>query len=206
MANPILDRTLAFAGVCQCAKLIQDLAEKGHCDTDALQTSLKSILVTDPVTTKDACGEEYELILGLRTFIDGLDNSASGNSLMRYIIGILTLEKKLRVDEQADRQLTMRLASAKHEFELDQNVQSPNMLATFASMYLDIISPLGPRIQVQGEPAVLKQEINQQKVRAILLAGVRNAVLWRQVGGQRRHLILGRKRMVQQANILIARN
>lgn len=206
MTNPILDRTLAFAGVCQCAKLITDLAGKGDCDPDALKTSLKSILVTDPVTTKDACGEEFDLLLGLNTFVTELDNSPSGNSLMRYIIGILTLEKKLRADNQADMQLTSRLNSAKQQFEREEDILSTNMIASFASIYLDIISPLGPRIQVSGLPAVLKQEINQQKVRAILLAGLRNAVLWRQVGGKRRHLILGRKRMVQQANILIARN
>jgi high frequency lysogenization protein len=30
-------------------------------------------------------------------------------------------------------------------------------------------------------------------------------VLWRQVGGKRRHLIFGRKQMVEQAKILLAR-
>jgi high frequency lysogenization protein len=79
------------------------------------------------------------------------------------------------------------------------------MLSNLASVYLDVISPVGPRIQVTGTPAVLQQTSNQHKVRALLLSGIRSAVLWRQVGGKRRHLIFGRKKMVEQAQILLAR-
>jgi high frequency lysogenization protein len=79
------------------------------------------------------------------------------------------------------------------------------MISNLASVYLDVISPIGPRIQVTGTPAVLQQTGNQHKVRALLLSGIRSAVLWRQVGGKRRHLIFGRKKMVEQAQILLAR-
>ena len=79
------------------------------------------------------------------------------------------------------------------------------MISNLASVYLDVISPIGPRIQVTGTPSVLQQTGNQHKVRALLLSGIRSAVLWRQVGGKRRHLIFGRKKMVEQAQILLAR-
>ncbi len=79
------------------------------------------------------------------------------------------------------------------------------MISNLASIYLDVISPIGPRIQVTGTPAVLQQTANQHKVRALLLSGIRCAVLWRQVGGRRRHLIFGRKKMIEQAQILLAR-
>ncbi len=79
------------------------------------------------------------------------------------------------------------------------------MISNVASIYLDVISPIGPRIQVTGTPTVLQQTSNQHKVRALLLSGIRSAVLWRQVGGRRRHLIFGRKKMVEQAQILLAR-
>ncbi|MEH6454630.1 MAG: DUF489 family protein, partial [Psychromonas sp.] len=36
------------------------------------------------------------------------------------------------------------------------------------------------------------------KIRALLLAGVRAAVLWRQIGGKRRQLIFSRKAMLHQ--------
>jgi high frequency lysogenization protein len=79
------------------------------------------------------------------------------------------------------------------------------MISNLASVYLDVISPIGPRIQVAGTPEVLQQTANQQKVRALLLSGIRCAVLWRQVGGRRLHLVFGRKKMVDQAKILLAR-
>ena len=47
------------------------------------------------------------------------------------------------------------------------------------AIYVDVISPLGPRIQVTGSPAVLQSPQVQAKVRATLLAGIRAAVLWR---------------------------
>lgn len=58
-----------------------------------------------------------------------------------------------------------------------------------AGIYVDVISPLGPRIQVTGSPAVLQSPQVQAKVRASLLAGIRAAVLWQQVGGGRLQLM-----------------
>jgi len=204
MPNPIVDRTLAFAGICQCAKLVEELAHKGFCDPHYLEASLKSILVLNPSTTKDACGDESALKLGLDTFVHGLDDKQSSSTLMRYVISLITLEKKLRHNNQADEELTNRLRTAQYRYESQGGINS-EVIKTLADIYLDVISPLGPRIEVTGDPAVLKQATNQHKIRSILLAGIRNTVLWQQVGGKRRHLILGRKSMVEQANILLAR-
>ncbi|SUC47473.1 High frequency lysogenization protein HflD [Providencia stuartii] len=49
---------------------------------------------------------------------------------------------------------------------------------------MDVISPLGPRIQVTGSPDILKNSLVQAKVRTLLLSGIRSAVLWQQVGGK----------------------
>ena len=39
----------------------------------------------------------------------------------------------------------------------------------------------------------------QHKVRALLLAGIRAVVLWRQLGGSRTQIIFARKKMVELA-------
>ena len=44
--------------------------------------------------------------------------------------------------------------------------------ANMASIYSDLISPIGPRIQVAGTPLFLQQPLVQHKVRALLLAGI----------------------------------
>ena len=63
------------------------------------------------------------------------------------------------------------------------------MISNLASIYLDVVSPIGPRIQVTGTPSVLQQTSNQHKVRACCYRVFAAQYLWRQVGGKRRHLI-----------------
>ena len=82
-----------------------------------------------------------------------------------------------------------------HHFTVDDEA----VIANFASIYSDIISPLGTKINITGTPSHLQQKAVQQKIRALLLAGVRAAILWRQVGGKRRHLVFRRKELIQIA-------
>ncbi|MEG2041549.1 MAG: DUF489 family protein, partial [Hafnia sp.] len=46
MAKNYYDITLALAGICQSARLVQQLAHEGQCDNTAMRTSLNSILQT----------------------------------------------------------------------------------------------------------------------------------------------------------------
>ncbi|MCP5738100.1 DUF489 family protein, partial [Klebsiella pneumoniae] len=44
MAKNYYDITLALAGICQSARLVQQLAHQGHCDADAVHVSLNSVI------------------------------------------------------------------------------------------------------------------------------------------------------------------
>lgn len=204
MAHSVYDRTIAFAGLCQAVKLVQKVAKDGHCDPEVLETSLNSIIVTDPSNTLEIFGNESQLRTGLQA-MTSIDSSPSSNEMTRYLMSVLVLERKLASRRDSMQQLGDRIDTAKRQvghFEL----MDDQMISNLASIYLDIISPLGPRIQVTGTPAQLQQQNVQHKVRALLLAAIRAAVLWRQVGGKRRHLIFGRKQMTEQAKILLARS
>jgi hypothetical protein len=48
VAKNYYDITLALAGICQSARLVQQLAHQGHCDSDALHVSLNSIIDLNP--------------------------------------------------------------------------------------------------------------------------------------------------------------
>lgn len=204
MANTLYDRTIAFAGICQAVALVQQVAKNGHCDNDAFETSLKAIMNTSPNNTVGVFGRESDLKLGLECLVKGIDSTPNGSEITRYIISLMALERKLQSRNDAMSQLGDRIQMLQRQldhFELFDE----QMISNLASVYLDVISPVGPRIQVTGTPSVLQQTNNQHKVRALLLSGIRCAVLWRQVGGKRRHLIFGRKKMVEQAQILLAR-
>lgn len=205
MANTLFDRTIAFAGICQSVKLVQEIARKGSCDNDALSASLNSIILTNPSSTLEVFGNEENLTIGLNTLINELDNSPGGSELTRYLINLLALERKLSGRRDSLAQLSDRIETVQRQVQHFELLDD-QMISNLASIYLDTISPLGPRIQVTGNPAQLQQTGVQHKVRALLLAGIRGAVLWRQVGGKRRHLIFGRKQMIEQAKIILARN
>ncbi|OEE89991.1 lysogenization regulator HflD [Enterovibrio norvegicus FF-162] len=205
MANTLFDRTIAFASICQSVKLVQEISRTGSCDPDALSASLKSIIVTNPAFTLEVFGNEENLTVGLNTLISELDNSPGGSELTRYLINLLALERKLSGRRDSLAQLSDRLENVQRQVQ-HFDLLDDQMISNLASVYLDTISPLGPRIQVTGNPAQLQQTGVQHKVRALLLSGIRSAVLWRQVGGKRRHLIFGRKQMIEQAKIILARN
>lgn len=204
MANTLYDRTIAFAGICQAVALVQQVAKDGHCDADAFETSLKAILNTNPSNTVDVFGREADLKLGLECLVKGIDSTPNGSEITRYIISLMALERKLSGRNDAMSQLGDRLKMLERQAE-HFSLTDEQMMSNLASVYLDVVSPIGPRIQVTGTPSVLQQSSSQHKVRALLLSGIRCAVLWRQVGGKRRHLIFGRNKMVEQAQILLAR-
>ena len=56
---------------------------------------------------------------------------------------------------------------------------------------------------VQGNPVYLSQPGVVGEVRATLLAGLRSAVLWRQLGGSWWDLVLSRRRLVDEARALL---
>ncbi|MCK8071637.1 high frequency lysogenization protein HflD [Vibrio sp. F13] len=204
MANTLYDRTIAFAGICQAVALVQQVAKDGHCDKDAFEASLNAILNTNPANTVGVFGREANLKLGLECLVKGIDSTPAGSDITRYIISLMALERKLSSRNDSMSQLGDRIQTAERQTE-HFDLFDEQMISNLASIYLDVVSPIGPRIQVSGTPSVLQQTSSQHKVRALLLSGIRSAVLWRQVGGKRRHLIFGRKKMIEQAQILLAR-
>jgi len=205
VSNTLYDRTIAFAGICQSVVLVQNVAKNGVCDSDAFSTAINAIMNLNPQNTLDVYGQESDLKIGLECITKGIDGSPSGSEITRYLIGLLALERKLNSRRDAMSQLGDRVQMIERQLE-HYDLLDEQMLGNLASIYLDVISPIGPRIQIAGTPAILQQSINQQKVRALLLSGIRSAVLWRQVGGKRRHLIFGRKKMIDQASMILARS
>lgn len=194
----LAQQTYTFAAVCQTAKLVQDIARTSQCDSQAFETMLNSIVVTSPEQTSDVYGGDLgNLTTGLLAVRDQLGNSSKPKDpeLTRYIVSILALERKLSKNATALKELGHKIDQTKRQTD-HFDLTSETVVASFAGIYSDVISPLGARIQVTGEPNILKSPVNQHKIRALLLAGVRSAVLWRQVGGKRRNIVFSRSKIL----------
>jgi high frequency lysogenization protein len=200
MLDTDIENNLALAGVCQAAALVQQLARRGGTDDEALEASLSSILVTDADTPQQVFGKLSNLKLGYTTLATQLSDkqATKDTELTRYVASILGLERKLAKKPKAMQELAERISHVQRQLA-HIDFQNPQIVSSLASIYSDIISPLAPRIQVAGNPDYLSQPATQHKVRAILLAGVRAAVMWRQMGGKRRNILFKRKHILNSA-------
>ena len=208
MAKNYYDITLALAGICQSARVVQQLAHEGQCDNDALNTLLGGLLQTDPPSTIAVYGgNEQSLKMGLETLQSVLNANRQGPAaeLTRYTLSLMVLERKLNANKSAMNTLGYRISQLDRQL-VHFDLESETMMSSLASIYTDVISPLGPRIQVVGSPAILQSTLVQAKVRAALLAGIRSAVLWQQVGGSRLQLMFSRNRLFKQAQSILAHN
>ena len=78
-----------------------------------------------------------------------------------------------------------------------------NITAALADLYTRTISDIGPKIMIQGEQTHLANPKNAAKIRTLLLAGIRAALLWRQAGGNRWKLLLERRKLQRQADAFL---
>jgi len=198
------DRTIALAALLQSVTLVQQLAETGQVEKTEFETLLNSLIATDAATTEAVYGDLSQLKMGF----EKLNNQLSKNKdkkdvqILRYVIGLLHLERKL-----AKRPVMMDLIGR----EIDQlpqqidyfgDINSPQVIARFADVYHRTISELSPRIQVHGDPDFLQHADNVNRVRTLLLAGIRAAMLWHQKGGRRWHFVFQSNKILKIATEL----
>lgn len=204
LLDSLQQKTLALAGVSQAAALVQQLARTGKLDEPGFSASLNSIVVTNPDTAADVFGGVNGVKVGLATLIQQLGNTPQEKDaeVTRYVASILGLERKLASQPKRMNELGQRIDNIQRQ-QAHMDLFSSQMLHNLASVYSDAVSPVGPKIQVAGNPMLLKQANNQDKVRALLLAGVRAAVLWRQLGGKRRQILFNRRKILSSARMLL---
>ncbi len=196
------DKCIALAGVFQAAGLASRIARHGMADSDAMKSSLYSLFQVDAASVEDVYGSLSGIAGGLKTLLDQLIGKKARNiDITRYVISLLHLEKKLSKQPAMLQQISDGINSATRQLE-HYPLLHPNILAAMADLYSETISNLRPRIMIQGEPLHLQNTENVNRIRALLLSGIRSAMLWRQCGGNRFQILLGRKRLTGTANVL----
>lgn len=205
MSKNFYDITLAFAGICQASRLVQQLAHEGKIDDNTAEVMINSTLNINPTSTLAVYGNSAaNLRVGLNTLLAILtaSNNTLSSDLTRYLLSLIALERRLRKNLSASNELKRRielLQQQKNYFE----PMSSGIFNALAGIYVDVISPIAPRIQVTGSPDMLQNSSIQAKVRALLFTGIRSAVLWQQVGGSRLQLMFSRQRLITQAKEIL---
>ncbi|MDX3773004.1 high frequency lysogenization protein HflD [Chromatiaceae bacterium AAb-1] len=198
-------QVIALAGLCQALKLVQAAARTQQPDKELLAVTLNSIANLSPDTPLDIYGGSlHNLQSGLQLLLEQLgDGPKKDVELTRYVVGVLSLERRLTKTPDKLNLLAEQLQQLERQLQ-HFAITDDNMIARLADIYSNCISSLGARIQIYGQPELLQQNTVQHKVRALLLAAVRSAVLWRQAGGSRLHFIFKRRKLVAEAKQLLS--
>jgi len=204
LSTPRANQTIALAGVFQAADLVQQIAHTGQCDEALLETSIRSLFVTNPDTTEDVFGDLPAVRDGLKTIHRVMVKQTAKRDIevLRYGLNLIHLERHLAKQPEMLEVISSRLEQAEHSVR-HFGYTHGNVIRNIASIYVDTISTFRLRINVTGEPGYLQMEDNAARIRALLLAGIRAAMLWRQVGGRRWQLIFMRGRVVDEAHNLL---
>ena len=192
--TPFDDRVLALGALLVALSQVRRIAETGQSDTATLQLALDSVFRLDAADTAAAVGGVDAVRPGLRLLRDYLAGTNKDEALGKLAMAVMQLERRFVADGAMTERVRTGLRALQGPVE---RLGSPHhdVVAGLASLYADTISHLRPRVMVQGNPHYLGQAGVVAEIRALLLAALRAAVLWRQMGGSLWDFLFRRREM-----------
>jgi high frequency lysogenization protein len=189
------DRIIALAALFQATHLVSRIARHGSPNPSATQASIYSLFQIDADSTDTIFGGVQGVTLGLQRLQSHVTGKVHNDiETSRYVIALLHLQRKLMKHKDMVEKIKNGIDLATQRLDHFPMLHE-NILAQLADIYAETVSTLQPRIMVQGEPLHLQNQDNINLIRALLLAGIRAALLWRQCGGSRLQLLFGRKKI-----------
>jgi high frequency lysogenization protein len=196
-------QAIALAGVAQAARLVDQISKTGSYPLEFLEPSIHSLFVFSPDSAVDLFDGIPGVKLGLHNLSNLLadKNAQENRDLVRYVFSLLYLERKFAANPEMMAVVRARLEHT--SFRAEHFSQNANDLChSISGIYQDTLSHERFRIKVTGSAQHLQNPQNADIIRALLLAGVRAAFLWRQLGGHRWRLLLQRKKLLQASQNL----
>ena len=189
------DRVLALAGLLQALAQVRRIADTGQGETRQMETAIHSIFMIESADTEAVYGSIDNLRTGLRQLRDYLANGNKDEAMGKLVLAVLHLERRFIRDKEMIDDIQAGLCCIAPAEDPPPAVIDSETLAELGKLYSDTISTLRPRVMVQGNPQYLGQVGVVAEIRALLLAALRSAVLWRQVGGSLWDFVFQRRAM-----------
>ena len=180
-------RSLSLVGVVQSAELVDARAHGKDLPAGAAAAVKNAVLTHQAQSLGEVFPDPTALREGVASALSAFENAAANPRVLGYTLQLIELAAKLKKDRAVLDRLTTGL----------ERLSAQPGDAELAEVYQNSISLLGQRIHVKGEPAILQQDSAAAEIRALLLAGVRFAWLWLQLGGRRWHLLLRRRSLLE---------
>jgi high frequency lysogenization protein len=190
LSNRLTDQCIAFAAVAQSAMLVHNKALARVSHERYADCLLESIFVTDPDTVRDVYPEPPSMKLGLETghaILSRPDQSLI--PVLQYTVTLIDLGQRLTREPR----LVAILGRSIEDLALQRaGIDRETLQHRLSAIYQNTVSTLPLRVHVKGSAGALQRPEVADSIRALLLAGIRGAWLWRQTGGRRWHLIFKR--------------
>jgi len=197
------NQAIALAGVAQAARLVDQIARTGSCPVEFVEASVHSLFVFEPRQTEEVFGGIGGIKLGLQNLCMLLASrqEATSAEMVRYVFGLMYLERKFATNSEMMSVVRSRLEHTRFRAEhFSSHVHE--LCHSVSAIYQDTLSHLSFRIKVAGSQEYLENTQNADRIRTLLLCGIRAAFLWRQLGGRRWRLLLQRRRLLDTAQRL----
>jgi len=195
-------RATALAALTQAVYLVDCIARKGLADAEDFRVMTESIFAGagENESVADLYGDITHLNTGLRLSIKILrgDSLPQAKTLMAYSAGLLSLERRLSKNKDIRRKLADGMIRVGKQRQYFGDAVHVNVIAAIADLYGETLSTIKPRIIVRGKSEYLSQNVNTQRVRTQLMAGLRAAHIWHKHGGGHLSLLIRRKALLQE--------
>ncbi len=199
------NQTIALAGISQACLLVKELASTGTVvNNTAIETSINSILKLDSDTVIDIYGDLSNIKPGLEQLkLQLTGRTIADPEQARYAASLVFLEKQISNRPEMLNKIKVGVEKAQFQSETF-GIMHENVLANLGDLYHSTISTLQPRIMVNGEEEFITQPAIINKIRTLLLSGIRSALLWRQCGGARWKFLFFRKKIQDEVEFLLS--
>ncbi len=211
-----LNRGAALAAIFQAANLVDRLATHGLIPSTSYEILAESLFRFDAESVADIYASrvsnttvsetldeknlQKSLSIGIRVAKQVFTENASQEypHTIRYVMSLIKLTKQFSRNTNMQLQMHDRLEEISLARKQENNHLTEQQIAEkISKLYLDTVATLPFRIQVLGKMQHLQNSENEQRIRVLLLAGIRASLLWKQLGGRAWHFIFHKGKIAQ---------